>query len=268
MATRGIIHGSMPSSRSVSPIDSADRPYDPFLSAQDPVKMSDIPRTSHEAKDTYSFPKVPSPSDNSPQNVPSGSYFPGSRGVDAGRDSPELGRAHFLHQQTWGGNASIYSLGSLSQHQTKDVDTQALVDRRAGEIAQWNIHWQTPAIIVALFVAGLVAALGHHAFYTKLDGELATAQLMMVRYGTAMAFFVKSMLVGCVVLCYRQRIWHTFRTKAMTIRAIDGLFSATEDPSQFFNWEMIRNGKLATFMALTSWCVLSGSQHTKPNLLK
>jgi hypothetical protein len=114
--------------------------------------------------------------------------------------------------------------------------------------------------MVALFVAGLAAALGHHAFYARLDGKAATAQLMMVRYGTALAFFVKSMLVGCVILCYRQRIWHTFRTKAMTVSGIDGLFSATEDPTQFFNWEMIRNGKLATLMALTSWWVLSRSQ--------
>lgn len=252
MATRGIDHGSTPSSRSVSPINSADRPYDPFRSSLDPVEMADLPRNSHEAKDTYQFPRAPSPSDNS-QNAPSGLYFPASRGAGASLDSPELGRARFLHSQTWGGDASIYSLGSLSQHQTRDVVAQALVDRRAGEIAQWQIHWQTPAIIVALFVAGLAAAFGHHAFYTHLDGNAATAQLMMIRYGTALAFFVKSMLVGCVILCYRQRIWHTFRTRAMTISGIDGLFSATEDPTQFFNWEMIRNAKLATFMALTSW---------------
>lgn len=52
----------------------------------------------------------------------------------------------------------------------------------------------------------------------------------------------------------RQRIWHTLRRKAMTINGIDGLFSATEDPTMFFlNWEMVRNGKLATLMAICSW---------------
>ncbi|KAI4645679.1 hypothetical protein J4E93_005256 [Alternaria ventricosa] len=40
----------------------------------------------------------------------------------------------------------------------------------------------------------------------------------------------------------------------MTINGIDGLFSATEDPTQFFlNWEMIKNGKLATLMAACTW---------------
>jgi hypothetical protein len=134
-----------------------------------------------------------------------------------------------------------------------DADTQALVDRRAGEIAKWQIHWFTPASIAALFIAGVLAAMGHHIFYMKLDGHPAVDQLKMIRYGTALAFFVKSTLVGTVILCYRQRIWQTFRKKAMTISAIDGLFAATEDPTAFINWEMIRNGKLATFMAACSW---------------
>ncbi|KAF2800080.1 hypothetical protein K505DRAFT_229565 [Melanomma pulvis-pyrius CBS 109.77] len=218
--------------------------------------MSDLPRTSQDARDTYSFQKAPSPSESSLRNLPSGSYFPASRGGDNASimDSPAPGRGLFP-TQTWGGTASLYSLGSLNHYKTMDADTQALVDRRAGEIAKWHIHWQTPAITVAFFIAGLLAALGHHVFYARLDGKPATEQLIMIRYGTALAFFVKSMLVGCVILCYRQRIWHTFRTKAMTMSAIDGLFSATEDPSQFFNWEMIRNGKLATLMALTSWLI-------------
>jgi hypothetical protein len=90
-----------------------------------------------------------------------------------------------------------------------------------------------------------------------LDGQPAIEQLKMVRYGTALAFFVKSTLVGTVIMCNRQRIWYTFRRKAMTINGIDGLFSATEDPTQFFlNWEMIRNGKLATLMAACTWVSL------------
>lgn len=152
------------------------------------------------------------------------------------------------------GAPSLYSLNSLNHYKTMDAATQQLVDRRVGEIAEWHIHWITPALIIGMFVAGVMAAMGHHLFYVRLDGEPAEEQLKMVRYGTALAFFVKSTLVGCVIMCYRQRIWHTFRTKAMTVMGIDGLFSATEDPTQFFyNWEMITNGKLATLMAVLSW---------------
>ena len=152
------------------------------------------------------------------------------------------------------GRESMFTLNSLYQTKTLDADTQALVDKRVGELAQWHVYWTTPAIIAFLFVVGVVGAIGHHLFYTNLNGKPATEQLKMVRYGTAMAFFVKSMLVSTVIVCYRQRIWHTLRRKAMTINGIDGLFSATEDPTMFFlNWEMIRNGKLATLMAICSW---------------
>jgi hypothetical protein len=77
----------------------------------------------------------------------------------------------------------------------------------------------------------------------------------MVRYGTALAFFTKSTLVGSVVLSYRQRIWQTFRSKAMTIKAIDSLFTATEDPTKFASLEMLKNAKVATFMALACWMI-------------
>jgi hypothetical protein len=54
----------------------------------------------------------------------------------------------------------------------------------------------------------------------------------------------------------RQRIWHTLRTRALTIAGIDGLFSATEDPTQFFyNGEMMINAKIATVMAICSWLI-------------
>jgi hypothetical protein len=146
-------------------------------------------------------------------------------------------------------------MNSLGQYKTKDPVAQALVDQRAGEIATWKIHWQTPAIIIVLWVAGVMAVLGHHFFYASLDGHPAENQLVKIRYGTALGYFVKSCLVGSVILSYRQRIWHTFRQKAMTLSAIDGLFSVTEDPTQFINWEMLRNSKLATLMALCSWYV-------------
>ncbi|KAF2708845.1 hypothetical protein K504DRAFT_477276 [Pleomassaria siparia CBS 279.74] len=244
-------HAPSLSSRSVSPVDDdADRPYDPFLSPLDPIETSDFLQTSMDARGRYNFQKAPSV--KSLKALPSG-YTAASQ--DDGpilSESPITGRTARLGG---GGNASIYSMSSLSHHKTMDADTQALVDKRVGEIAQWNIHWITPASIVALFVAGLMTALAHHFFYVHLNGRPANNQLLMIRYGTALAFFVKSTLAGCVIMCYRQRIWHTFRTKAMTMAAIDGLFSATEDPTQFWNWEMIWNGKLATVMAASSWLI-------------
>ncbi|KAF1992313.1 hypothetical protein K402DRAFT_415990 [Aulographum hederae CBS 113979] len=140
---------------------------------------------------------------------------------------------------------------SFSTQQTK----QNLVQRRAGEVSSWGIHWWTPTCIVVLFLLGFAAAFGHHAFYQSLDGHPAREQLKMIRYGTAFAFFVKATLVGSVALSFRQRIWYSFRRKAMSVDAIDGLFAAVEDPTMFFRWEMIKGAKIATLMAAATWLI-------------
>ncbi len=134
-----------------------------------------------------------------------------------------------------------------------DSTTYDLIERRARELAQWKIDLRVPSLMVVLFICGVIGAAGHHLFYRSLDGKPATDQLKMVRFGTALAFFTKATLVGSVVLAHRQRIWHTLRNKAMTIGAIDGLFSVTEDLIGFGNWEMIRKAKLATLMAAATW---------------
>ncbi|KAJ4301677.1 hypothetical protein N0V90_003770 [Kalmusia sp. IMI 367209] len=237
MAFRGRHHAS----RSVSPDPFTDR-YDPHDAPTDPIAMQNL--------SAYSSPDLRrggSPGISPPRSPPTGLSFP--RGD--GRHSYAPVRSSLPPTET--GRASLFSLNSLSYHKTKDQETQRLVDRRAGEIAEWSIHWITPVLMILLFIAGVGAAFGHHYFYRSLDGKPSTDQLTMVRYGTALAFFVKSALVGSMIMCYRQRIWHTFRTRALTITGIDGLFSATEDPTQFlYNWEMMSNGKIATVMALCS----------------
>ncbi|CAO2654734.1 Nn.00g114670.m01.CDS01 [Neocucurbitaria sp. VM-36] len=244
------------SSRDASPETHPDR-YDPFRSESDPIELAHLSRPDLGARDSYG-PSSRSPS-RSPDETSRGrlrpdSYFGLSR--SSGQYAPLPGRNESPRPSVRSGRESMYTLNSLYQSKAVDADTQALVDRRAGEVAQWHVHWTTPALIASLFTAGVAAAIGHHFFYTHLNGQPATEQLKMVRYGTALAFFVKSTLVGSVIMCNRQRIWTTFRQKAMTITGIDGLFSATEDPTQFFlNWEMIRNGKLATLMAACTWLI-------------
>ncbi|KAH9881926.1 hypothetical protein J1614_001097 [Plenodomus biglobosus] len=243
-------------SRDSSP-ESRIKPYDPLRSDSDTIELAHITRPSVDGKDSYGS-RGRSPihllDETSRERLRPDCYFGSQRNSAQYVQVPGRGVSPGPFANS--GRESTYTIHSLYQTKTLDADTQALVDRRAGEIAQWHVHWTTPAIIASLFFAGLLAAIGHHLFYAHLDGSPATEQLKMVRYGTAMAFFVKSTLVGTVIMCNRQRIWYTFRRKAMTINGIDGLFSATEDPTQFFlNWEMITNGKLATLMAACTWLI-------------
>jgi hypothetical protein len=245
------------SSRTASP-HTPPTHYDPFASEDDPIELSHVSRPTLDSRDLQGK-RGPSPfSSPDPNDATRGqgglrtdAFFGLSRN-DGGQYAPVSGRSDDATLRS--ARDSTFTLNSRYQSKQLDPATQALVDRRAGEISPWHIHWTTPTIIGSLFVAGLAAAVGHHMFYSSLNGKPATEQLKMIRYGTALAFFVKSTLVGTSIMCNRQRIWRTFRRKAMTIDGIDGLFSAPEDPTQFFiNAEMWKNGKLATFMALCCW---------------
>ncbi len=212
--------------------------YDPF---RDPIELATLsPPIEYAENDPRRRSHSRSPDGLTPTGIQPSSYFGASQ--PGGQYAP-LNRAESPKSAVRSTRESLFTVNSLYQSKTVDADTQALVDRRAGEIAQWEVHWMTPTLIGLLFALGVAAAIGHHFFYDSLDRKPATQQLKMVRYGTALAFFVKSTLVGTTVICNRQRIWRTFRTRAMTIKGIDGLFSAAEDPTQFFvNWEMTKNG--------------------------
>lgn len=118
-----------------------------------------------------------------------------------------------------------------------------------------KIHWFLPSSMVGLLLLGFLGAVAHHLFYQSLNGKVAKDQLMMVRIGTALAFFTKAMLVGSVIIAYRQRIWDTMRRKPLTLKGIDGLFAVVEDPTHFFTLEMYKKAKLATTMAIITWII-------------
>lgn len=97
----------------------------------------------------------------------------------------------------------ILMKSSASNMASKNMHPHEIIDQRAEMTATWGIYWYLPSLMVTVFIAGLVGALGHHAFYKSLDGKRSVNQLSMVRIGTAFAFFVKANLVGAVVLAYR-----------------------------------------------------------------
>jgi hypothetical protein len=71
-----------------------------------------------------------------------------------------------------------------------------------------QIHWYTPTMMILLGVAGLLGAVGHHLYNSRLQGRpvIGDAQWPQ-RWGVAMAFFVKMTLVGAVQMAVKQRAW-------------------------------------------------------------
>ncbi|KAI5795266.1 hypothetical protein EDC01DRAFT_728137 [Geopyxis carbonaria] len=147
---------------------------------------------------------------------------------------------------------------STESLQGPDLYNRGIIRRTSDMFRKWStsIHWYVPTAMVFVFLLGVCGAVGHHSFYTYLHDKPAKNQLFMNRCGTALAFFTKATLVGSIVLAYRQRLWQTVRTKAITVRGLDALFSIIEDPSWFvMSREILSKARVASLMALATWLI-------------
>lgn len=142
---------------------------------------------------------------------------------------------------------SLVSLQSPPQFQLG----APLPPRRRAATARWL--WNPSWNMYLFFAFGLACAIGHHVYYSRLDGKPAADQLQMLRYGMALSFAAKAGLSAAVLVAFHQRIWMTVRTRLLSVAAVDALFSANEDLAAFLSGEMIRNAKVAAGLAVFIW---------------
>lgn len=70
--------------------------------------------------------------------------------------------------------------------------------------AKHSVSWLKLTAMVGLWLCGFAFAVGHHIFYTSLDGKLAEDQDMVIRYGTAFAFLTKASIVASAGIAIQQ----------------------------------------------------------------
>jgi hypothetical protein len=63
------------------------------------------------------------------------------------------------------------------------------------------------SLMITLIVLGAFGALGHHLYYQSLHGQRVQESQWPVRFGTALAFFVKASFIGSIEIAYRQQAW-------------------------------------------------------------
>lgn len=181
--------------------------------------------------------------------------------VDRGTDDDEARLLPRDHDAGPGSPGSLKSgltrlvrpLSWVSLHSPRQLQLGAPLPprRRAAKaiLPWWNPSWN----MYLFFAFGLGCAIGHHVYYSRLDGKPAADQLQMLRYGMALSFAAKAGLSAAVLVAFHQRIWMTVRTRLLSVAAVDALFSATEDLAAFWSGEMIRNAKVAAGLALFIW---------------
>lgn len=112
--------------------------------------------------------------------------------------------------------------------------------------------------MVFSLLMGIVFALLQHFLYRWLHHKSIVDEdkkFRYVLYGRALAYCAKVAFGGCIVLVYRQRIWRTFRDRALSVISIDHFFGATEDPSIFGNWEAVSSAPIVVTIAMVIWLI-------------
>ncbi|CAK7202683.1 hypothetical protein SEUCBS139899_005409 [Sporothrix eucalyptigena] len=146
--------------------------------------------------------------------------------------------------------------------------------RNAGRFSRRvGIHWWSVASVVGFFLASLALAIGHDQFYACLDGKVTdtssctlnhfnyfanpetSKQTWTLRYGTGLAFLVKTGLSVVVAIVAAQQVWYTLRRKAMTVGDIDNMFGMMNTPLAFGNVRLLWHAKTLSVLAIVSWCL-------------
>ncbi|KAJ4308715.1 hypothetical protein N0V84_011943 [Fusarium piperis] len=144
----------------------------------------------------------------------------------------------------------------VNGHGTYNSTQQPLPDfqKRAIWLRFPSSPWIATYSMYFFLVAGVCFAIGHHFFYSSLDGEIVGDQLRMLRWGTALAFASKASLTAAVLSAFDQQVWATVRSRFLTVVALDSMFAATENPLDLLNFELLTKAKMAIAMALFGWC--------------
>jgi hypothetical protein len=125
---------------------------------------------------------------------------------------------------------------------------------------QWGISWHGPAYLIGLALAGAALALGHHFYFSYLDGSAAglpSRQQWALRLGAGFSFLVVALLRTACEAAYQQYIWTIVRRKPLSINVLNKLFSLTTSPTGFFSLGLFRHAIVAVVLAAITWSVLS-----------
>ncbi|KAK2599998.1 hypothetical protein QQS21_005300 [Conoideocrella luteorostrata] len=126
--------------------------------------------------------------------------------------------------------------------------------QRTGQ--QAHVHWLVPFLMIGGLVCGIALSLGHHFLYNSWDGQIVQSkdqQEWVLRIGTGLAFLIKVFLTSAAGFAYTQFLWHTLKSREVSIEGIDAMFAATNNAGSFFTLELWRKGFPLVLLAGIVW---------------
>lgn len=215
-----------------APYSSPGTPSTPFTGHGSHAFLLSSPSQSVESGSTFASPRE-------------GGYTPGSamwaptsHGIetdgDTRRDGPED--------------------SDLMKKANMNVSSASLPPKQPRAPGNWLYRlWMGRWSMVILLFMGVGLAIGHHFFFTSLDGKPATNQMRYTRLGSIFSIAAKSCFVVATILAYHQRAWMVIKERAHSVRAVDTLFGAAENFIHLMSLTMFRNDLACLILALFVW---------------
>ncbi|KAI1652991.1 hypothetical protein F4813DRAFT_376249 [Daldinia decipiens] len=141
------------------------------------------------------------------------------------------------------------AVGNGVQVQTRLLDSAELQNTT-------DIKLQDPLLAIAFFVGGILAAVGHHLYYQRLNDTPVTSenlQVWSIRIGTGLALLTRCGLVAAIGIAAVQQTWLSLRKRAMSIGGIDSMFGIMGNPWSFFNRDFLMHAKRLAVLAAIAW---------------
>lgn len=131
-----------------------------------------------------------------------------------------------------------------------------------------------PAFMVLSLFTGILLAIGHHLFYSSLDGTQVhsgvyriagtnvSPQQYNIAVGTTFAFLVKASLTLAVSIAYTQAFWRAAKAseKGRQLSTLDTLYSALDNALAFFQVHIWIKFPLLLLIAIIVWYVEQSSR--------
>lgn len=125
--------------------------------------------------------------------------------------------------------------------------------------AKWGIHWLKEPLAMPLFaLVGLGLAIGHHFYFSYLDGNLVpgagvSSQQIVKQVGNAFVFLALACFRASIVIAYNQYIWTIFRRNSLKVSIIDKVFSLPSRLLSFFSFQLLGQAPLALVLGAVPW---------------
>ncbi|KAI1474518.1 hypothetical protein F4774DRAFT_327212 [Daldinia eschscholtzii] len=150
-----------------------------------------------------------------------------------------------------------YHYSELSKDATGNgVQVQTESVGNAGPQDKADIKLQDPLLATVFFIGGILAAVGHHLYYKRLNDSLVTSeqlQVWSIRIGTGLALLTRCGLVATIGVAAVQQTWMSLRKRAISIGGIDSMFDIMGNPWSFFNTDFLTHAKRLFILAAIAW---------------